>query len=158
MKYYFYILILLVGCNQNSKQVNSANEQSSKNSTSLSYYKCDYSKKGFDTILSSGDDSNIDEVWGINKSDIKDIVTNNLACLDLPEFIYKATIHIKKRYPELNLNVSSVEVIRNENVGPNDPRSWFVQVSFQYDHKNSYQIVPLLLDGRIILSNTETIK
>ena len=120
----------------------------------LSYYKCDYSKR-FDTILSSGDDYTIREIWGVNKSDISTFPSIKHLTVDTSVIIQTAATHLRKRFTDINILSSECKLERIDDEAIPNERNWFVDVTFLYDKRGYYQKVPVLLDGRIILSNKE---
>ncbi|MCU7549584.1 hypothetical protein OCK74_10690 [Chitinophagaceae bacterium LB-8] len=160
-----FILVLL-SCKESNHPPNATAANSSAKNESLTtfkdempvelyYYKCDYSKNQFITILSSGTKDTTTEVWGIDKRDIEELPIIELKELDSGTIIKKAEAHLKKRFPGMSLQLSGFQV---ESITDNDTsnsRNKFVEVTFQYNKRGYYQIVPLLSDGRIILSNNE---
>ncbi|MCB0537149.1 MAG: hypothetical protein KDE33_06430 [Bacteroidetes bacterium] len=121
----------------------------------LKYYSCDYAEKKFDTILSAGVEHQTNEVWGVNRKDIARLPILERESLDTDEILTRAAIHIKSRFPNIQLLDSSFTLERIDLSDTTDPKNWFVDVEFLYDKRGYYQKVPVLLDGRIVLSNNE---
>ncbi len=121
----------------------------------LRYYKCDYGKNQYDTILSSGSEHEVTEVWGVKKGDIIKLPILNKGTFDTNAIFRSAALHIKRRLPDIDLLSTSYTLERINERDSSNPRNWFIEVTFLYDKRGYYQTVPVLLDGRIILSSNE---
>jgi hypothetical protein len=157
-------LILVISCKQNNTQrkelkpdgfTDPGNSIEVDDSTQLRYYKCDYAKNRYDTILSSGDGHQITEVWGIDKKDIASLPLFKMETLDTNVIIQNAARYIKTIFPDIDFLSTRYSLERINEKDNSNPRNWFIEVSFLYDKRGYYQEVPLLLDGRIILSSNE---
>jgi hypothetical protein len=151
-------IVLLISCNEHrsqSEEVKKKTYPQKENRVRLSYYQCDYSKQQYDTILSAGNELAITEIWGVNKSDIAELPNFNLQILDTSVFLRCATIHLKNQFPNINILSSNYKLERINEQDTSSQQNWFVDIMFLYDKRGYFQKVPLLLDGRIILSNTE---
>jgi hypothetical protein len=150
----FLLLLFCISCQQSDKQIN-VSKDNLNSGKGLTYYKCDYTKT-YDTILSSGSDTNkLNEIWGVDTNDINNISTTSLDSVNLNFIIDNAKQHLRKRFSDMSLTLSSLTLERIDDHDTTNPRNWFFTISFLYDKKGYYQDVPVLLDGRIILSNQE---
>lgn len=158
-----FLVLILTSCKQKPTQQREAENPTKthvgklndEQTIQLKYYKCDYAKNKYDTILSSGNKHETTEVWGIDKSDIAKLPILNRKAIDRTVFIKIAAQHIKDRLPDINLLSSSFTLQRINEKDTSNPRNWFVDITFLYDEKGYYQEVPVLLNGKIILSNNE---
>jgi hypothetical protein len=156
-------LILVISCKQNNSQRKDLKTDAFypgksievDHSTQLRYYKCDYAKNRYDTILSSGDGHQITEVWGIDKKDIASLPLFKMETLDTSVIIQNAARYIKTIFPDIDFLSTRYSLERINEKDSSNPRNWFIEVSFLYDKRGYYQEVPLLLDGRIILSSNQ---
>jgi hypothetical protein len=121
-------------------------------------YSCNYASE-YVTVLSSGA-----EVYGIARSDAKtlprmDVAFKGLSSLNYPKIILSAKTHLMERFHEDFLEFQSLTiqmVSLDSPVEADAPKDvWCVFVDFLYDQRGWHLIVPLLLDGRVILSNME---
>lgn len=158
MKPYSLLLLALISCGESDRfsQVGTITS-SAKNEAfaSQSYYRCDYAKERFAAILRSGNKDTVYEVWGVDRSDISHFPLVDARSLDTGKLVRVAETHLKKKYPTLPLRLADFRV---ENIIDRDirnPRNRFVEVTFLCGGKDNYQVVPLLADGRVILSNKE---
>jgi len=153
----FSILILLISCNASDIHTKAVSKEAVtpvKTPVQLSYYKCDYSRQQFDTILSSGDKHTTTEIWGVNKSDISTFPSIKTLNIDTALITKMAAAHLRKRFTDISILSSECKLERiNEDTA--NQRNWFIDVTFLYDKRGYYQKVPALPDGRIILSNNE---
>jgi hypothetical protein len=145
------ISLVLSSCNSEDKKVK--NDQI-KEIGKLEFYKCDYLKK-HDTLLSSGSKDSITEIWGFNKLDINSLPQKNLNNTDLNQIIENAKQHLSNRFPGIILNFSDLKLKKIDIKDTSSLKNDFYIVSFIYDKRGYYQEVPVLPDGRIILSNNE---
>ena len=155
MKNYLIVLlgILIISC-QNKSVKTTETKQKTSLEDSIIYYKADYTKD-IDTILSSGSEygKRENEIWGINKLEIKKSPQLNINDFDHNKAISLAGQHLKKRFNPIELLFQSIE-LEHLNSG-NTQQLNYIIVTFSYDKKEYVQKVPMLLDGRIILSNNE---
>ena len=148
----------LISCNESNnhpEKIINNSTKSQKLIVQLSYYKCEYLRNQYDTILSAGNENEINEVWGVNKSDINKLPLINPNDLDTNTIITRAEMHLKKRISNIDLQFSSFTIERINEADSLNPRNKFIVVYFLYDKRGYYQVVPILLDGRIILSKNE---
>jgi PBP1b-binding outer membrane lipoprotein LpoB len=151
-------LLLLTSCHgyeRQSEEAKKTNFPEVEKPVQLSYYQCDYLKQQYDTILSAGDEYTITEIWGVNKTDIADLPRLGTQTLDTALLIESAAMHLKNRFPNINLLSSNYKFERINEQDTSNQKNWFINIMFLYDKRGYFQTVPLLLDGRIILSNTE---
>jgi hypothetical protein len=157
-------LILVISCKQNKSERKESKADAVSHprksvgvddSTQLQYYKCDYAKNRYDTILSSGDGHQITEVWGIDKKDIASLPLFKMETLDTSVIIQNAARYIKTIFPDIDFLSTRYSLERINEKDSSNPRNWFIEVSFLYNKRGYYQEVPLLLDGRIILSSNQ---
>ncbi len=153
MKFWFIILFgsLIISC-KNGSTTNTQYKEKINNIDSIVYYKPDYTKH-IDMILSSGEKGKKEsEFWGVNIKDITNLPkTKNR--MDYNKTILFAEKYLKKRFHPIDLQFQSIDLETANKYGPNQ-FSYFV-ITFSYDKKDYVQKVPMLLDGRIILSNKE---
>ena len=121
----------------------------------LNYYRCDYVKNNYDTLFYSGSEHKANEIWGVNKRDIATLPIFDSKTINMNMIISNATLHIKNRYPDIEILFTSYTLERINDRDSSDPKNWFIDVSFLYGKNGAYQKAPVLLDGRIILSNSE---
>lgn len=156
MRIFPALIFFLLSCNANDKQLKTEKKETAVGSSvRLSYYKCDYSKQEYDTILSSGDENTTTEVWGINKSDIATLSNINKQTLDTTAIVKVAALYLRKRFPDVAILSSDCNLERIDEQDTANPKNWFIVVNFLYDKRGYYQKVPVLVDGRIVLSNNE---
>jgi len=153
------ILILsLLSCRDNNnktKKIITDTKNYKADSIQLSYYKCDYLRNKYDTILYSGDKRTVTEVWGVDRKDISEFPIVNTIKLDSSLLIRKAELHLKKRFPTMELQFSSFNIKLIDELDSLNTKNKFAEISFLYDKRGYYQVVPVLLDSRIVLSNNE---
>lgn len=146
------VSLFLISCNtSDKKQVKS---ERTKETEKLEFYKCDYSNK-FDTLLSSGPKDVLSEVWGFNMKDTISFTKTDLESIDLSRIVENSNRHLSKRFPGVNLNFSDLTMEKINNKDTLSFKNCFFIVSFLYDEKGYYQNVPVLADGRIVLSENE---
>jgi hypothetical protein len=153
-----FSVLTLIACSDSTNQLKKTNTDTTtpkSRDLQLSYYKCDYLKSHYDTILSAVDEHNVHEVWGISKSDITQIPLINNNDLDSNDIIKSAEIYLKKRFQDIHLRLTDFKIEKITDLDSSNPKNKFIEVTFLYNEKGSYQIVPLLMDGRIVLSNKE---
>jgi hypothetical protein len=121
----------------------------------LYFYKCDYAADQYITILSSGNDHQQDEIWGINRRDIAKLPMLDINSLDTSILAEHAAIHLKSRFPGIDLLSTNFTLERIDDQDTSNERNWYIDVTFLYDKRGYVQKVPVLLDGRIVLSNNE---
>jgi len=123
--------------------------------TVIPYYKCDYNKNNYFTVLSSGDENVMNEFWGINKEYIKFLPEANFNQIDISKIIKNSTAHLNKRYPNIELNLIELKFERINDKDLLDNKNWIVLLTYQYNKLGYTQMIPMLIDGRIVLSNNE---
>lgn len=150
-------IFFLLSCDTNNKVSEGVKETATQveRPIQLSYYKCDYSKREYDTILSSGDEHTTTEVWGIDKRYIDSLPSINIHPVDTTAIIKSAAFHLRKRFPDIAILYSDCKLEHISEKDTSNPNNWFFDISFLYDKRGYYQKVPVLLDGRIVLSNNE---
>lgn len=125
------------------------------NDDSLRYYQPKYQNNHYYTILSSGTENETHETWGVDKNDIEKLPFLNLKEIRFHEFEQNAKAHLEKRYEEIILTLVEIKLERITDQDLGNDRNWCIIVTFRH-HENGYvQMVPLLIDGRIILSTNE---
>ncbi len=153
MKYIKLLIIcsLFISCND-VPTASKLQEQKSISKDSIVYYKPDYHKE-IDTILTSGTKEKSNEFWGVNISEMAKLPTANNIKVDFNKAISFAEQHLKYRFDPIELQFKSIEY---EVANKNTSRQFdYIIVTFSYDKKEAFQLVPMLLDGRIISSNNE---
>jgi hypothetical protein len=153
-----FLILSLTSCfENNSQQEKLAAHPKTSHSlpNQLSYYKCDYLQNKYDTVLSAGDEHEIGEVWGVNRNDINQLPIINNNDLDFNRIIKNAEAHLKKRFQDIDLSVTSLNIEKIDNSDSLNPKNSFIEVTFLYDKRGYVQKVPVLFDGRIVLSNKE---
>ncbi|WP_375562730.1 hypothetical protein ACE193_09410 [Bernardetia sp. OM2101] len=126
------------------------------NISHLKFYKCDYSDTtSYYAVLSSGSKTETTEIWGIDKSLLDSLPSLSEMKLDLEEVTTNAKLYLENRYYSPNSSkeyilteISFERIIFKEEGNKN----WVIIAKFVYDERGFYQYVPILLDGRIILS------
>ncbi len=158
MKYFLICLITLTSGCSSAGPVDTQGQSSPADG----FYKCDYNKP-YRRILGSGSSADsLTEVWGIGEKDLRSLKSNgpeSLNDMDIPAYIRKAGTHIKNRFHLERAVFDSFEIqsIKISKDGPENKqnRFYFIVITFLYDERGYYQKIPLLTDGRIILSNNE---
>ena len=146
------VSIFLISCNAfDDRDVNS---NPTKETDKLEFYKCDYSNK-FDTLLSSGTKDVLSELWGFNMMDTISFTKTDLKNVNLSRIVDNANRHLSKRFSSGNLNFSDLTMEKINNKDTLSFKNCYFIVSFLYDKRGYYQKVPVLADGRIILSKNE---
>ncbi|QII29244.1 hypothetical protein G6052_11120 [Stenotrophomonas maltophilia] len=115
------------------------------------------------TVLSSGDGGDTHERWQVSATQLHTLPAFDPARAEPPLSVHQATAaalaHARLRYPSDDFVVSEVSLQRftagaaahTEDAA----RGWVYQVSLDYNAKGWTQMVPVLLDGSIVLSNSE---
>jgi len=150
-------LIFLLGCqsNQPPEEKQEALSDSAKSLEALEYYKCDYSKKdSLIVILSSGSENETNETWAIDPDDIVNFDTFQLDDIHLDKLVLKGKNHLSNRFDLIDLSLDHFTLQRIEQ-NRFDSNNWVCLITFSYDGKAQFQMVPLLLDGSIVLSDKE---
>ncbi|PHQ28552.1 MAG: hypothetical protein COA80_01750 [Leeuwenhoekiella sp.] len=119
------------------------------------YYKCDYKKGNYYTILSSGTQNEIDEVYGIDKNYYTELPEFDLNKIDVNKIIDNSKKHLKTRFNALDLKLTEIKYERINEKDLDNPKNWFILLTFVYNDKGHVQMVPVLPNNRIILSNKE---
>lgn len=123
----------------------------------LKFYNCDYSDTtSYQVVLSSGSTTETYEIWAVDKNLLDSLPSLSEMKLDLQEVTHNAKLYLESRYysPNSNKNYILAE-ITFERITPkkDENKNWIIIAKFIYDERGFYQYVPILLDGRIILSN-----
>jgi len=155
MKNYLIVLlgIFIISCQAKPVKTTGTKQKTSLKG-SIIYYKADYTKD-IDTILSSDSEygKRENEIWGINKLEIKKSNQLNINDFDYNKAISLARQYLKKRFNPIELLFQSIEL---EHLNSGNPQQLnYIIITFSYDKKEYVQKVPMLLDGRIVLSNNE---
>lgn len=115
------------------------------------YYQPDYNSDSNHIILSSGNDLNqLNEYWKLDEKDFKpptiypDVI--NWAAL-----ILNAKTHIQERFDLESIKLISIEIDKEFKDNPIK----YAVISFEKDSSGFIEKLPMLLDGRIVLSNKE---
>lgn len=115
------------------------------------------------TVLSSGDGDDTHERWQVSATRLRTLPAFDPARAEPPLSVHQATIaalaHARLRYPSDDFMVSEVSLQRftagaaahTEDAA----RGWVYLVSLDYNAKGWTQMVPVLLDGSIVLSDGE---
>ena len=115
------------------------------------------------TLLSSGDGVDTHERWQVNGTRLRTLPAFDPARAEPPLSVHQATAaalaHAHLRYPSDDFVVSEVSLQRfTEGAaaqGEDAARGWVYLVSLDYNAKGWTQMVPVLLDGSIVLSDKE---
>ncbi|MGG6342031.1 hypothetical protein ACQ5SA_02130 [Stenotrophomonas indicatrix] len=115
------------------------------------------------TVLSSGDADNTHERWQVGATRLHTLPAFDPARTEPPLSVHQATAaalaHIRLRYPGDDFVVSEVSLQRfTADAAPpteDAARGWVYLVSLDYNAKGWTQMVPVLLDGSIVLSDNE---
>jgi len=154
MKFCLSILlpVLIISCKNETSSLEKPNQKANP-STVIVYYQPDYAKP-VDTILSSGENGKkSSEAWGLNKSEIKKLPEIKTTKIDYNKAISIAKQHLKNGFDPIDLEFQSIEL---EVLNKNTTNQFnYLVVTFSYDKIEYVQKVPLLLDGRVILSSNE---
>lgn len=154
MKFCLLILlpVLIISCKNETSSLDKLNQKANP-ATTIVYYQPDYANH-IDTILSSGENvKKASEAWGINELEIKKLPEIKTTKIDYNKAISIAEQHLKNRLGPIDLEFQSIEL---EVLNKNSTNQFkFLIVTFSYDKKEYVQKVPMLLDGRVILSNNE---
>ena len=125
----------------------------------LNFYKCDYTDTtSYYKVLSSGSKTETTEVWGVDKNLLDSLPSLTEMNLDLEKVASNAKIYLENRYYYPNTNkeykLTEISFVR-ANPKKEDSKNWIIIFKFLYDERGFYQYVPILLDGRIVLSSNE---
>jgi len=115
------------------------------------------------TVLSSGDDADTHERWQVSGTRLRTLPAFDPARAEPPLSVHQATAaalaHAHLRYPSDDFVVSQVSLQRfTAGAVPlteDAARGWVYLVSLDYNAKGWTQMVPVLLDGSIVLSDEE---
>lgn len=114
------------------------------------------------TVLASGDDVQTHERWQVSESRLRTLPAFDPARAEPPLSVHQATAaalaHARLRYPGDVFVVSEVSLQRITAAAhdvPDVARAWVYLVSLDYNAKGWTQIVPVLLDGSVVLSDNE---
>ncbi len=148
------LFFTLISCDLNdAKTVNK--EQKGKIEEKIKYHKPDYKKKdSLSIFLSSGiDNENITEYWALTNSDIRNFEKINLTNINIELLIRNGKKHLLKELEPIKLKFSEISI---QNVETIDKKNEiFIGIlSFEY-RENMFQMIPILLDGTIILSSNQ---
>ncbi|QXP59473.1 hypothetical protein [Olleya sp. HaHaR_3_96] len=148
------LFFTLISCDLNdTKTVNK--EQKGKIEGKIKYHKPDYKKKdSLSIFLSSGiDNENITEYWALTNSDIRNFEKINLTNINIELLIRNGKEHLLKELEPIKLKFSEISI---QNVETTDKKNEiFIGIlSFEY-RENMFQMIPILLDGTIILSSNQ---
>ncbi len=125
----------------------------------LKFYKCDYSDTtSYYEILSSGSKTETTEVWGIDKNLLDSLPSLSEMKLDLEQVAANAKLYLENRYyfPNSNKEYILTEISFTHIIFKVEgSKNWILIAKFMHDERGFYQYVPILLDGRIILSSNE---
>jgi hypothetical protein len=114
-------------------------------------------------VLSSGDKNTITEAWYVSHAEIEalpfyDPLSDPLP-LDIQQVITSAYNHIKKRFPGSTYVLNEIRLERfAENINPYPERKakdWVFLVSFKYSDYGAVQMIPVFLNGLVVLSDNE---
>ncbi|MGE8283644.1 MAG: hypothetical protein ACN6PX_07255 [Stenotrophomonas lactitubi] len=115
------------------------------------------------TVLSSGDADDTHERWQVSATRLHTLPAFDPARAEAPLSVHQATAaalaHARLRYPSDDFVVSEVSLQRFT-AGAAPPaedaaRGWVYLVSLDYNAKGWTHMVPVLLDGSIVLSDNE---
>ncbi|QKW56684.1 hypothetical protein [Stenotrophomonas sp. NA06056] len=115
------------------------------------------------TVLSSGDGDDTHERWQVSATRLRALPAFDPVRAEPPLSVHQATAaalaHARLRYPADAFVVSEVSLQRFAVGAAPDPgdaaRDWVYLVSLDYNAKGWTQMVPVLLDGSIVLSDKE---
>jgi hypothetical protein len=126
---------------------------------SLKFYKCNYSDTAsYYKVLSSGSETETTETWAINKKLLDSLPALSEMKLNLEEVAANAKLYLENRYysPHSNKTYILTEITFNRILyKEEESKNWVIIAKFMHDKRGFYQYVPILLDGRIILSSNE---
>ncbi len=125
------------------------------NDDGMNYYKPKYNEDNYYTILSSGTVNKIHETWGVDKDDIDELPVLDLREIRFHEFVEKAKEHLEKKLENITLTLEEIKLDRITDKDLGNDRNWFVLITFRYNEGRYAQMVPMLIDGKIILSTNE---
>ena len=157
------VIVLAIGCNSvGPVDTNLQSDIEAQSRLAGGFYKCDYTKPYRIILGSGGSAESLTEEWGINEKDLRSLKSNgpgSLKDIDIPTFIIKAGIYLEKRF-QLDMAVFDSLEIRSIKIAEDGPeneqnRFYFIVITFLYDERGYYQKLPLLTDGRVILSSNE---
>ncbi|MDT9580440.1 hypothetical protein RS982_03865 [Stenotrophomonas indicatrix] len=115
------------------------------------------------TVLSSGDGDHTHERWQVSGTRLRTLPAFDPARAEPPLSVHQAAAaalaHARRRYPGDDFVVSEVSLQRfTAGAAPQSAdaaRGWVYLVSLDYNAKGWTQMVPVLLDGSIVLSDNE---
>ncbi|MBA0098602.1 hypothetical protein WH218_05965 [Stenotrophomonas indicatrix] len=115
------------------------------------------------TVLSSGDGDHTRERWQVSGTQLRTLPVFDPARAEPPLSVHQAAaaalVHARLRYPGDDFVVSEVSLQRfTAGAAPQSEdaaRGWVYLVSLDYNAKGWTQMVPVLLDGSIVLSDNE---
>ncbi|WKL17234.1 hypothetical protein QYQ99_06870 [Comamonas testosteroni] len=116
------------------------------------------------TVLSSGDGADTHERWQVSGTRLRTLPAFDPARAEPPLSVHQATAaalaHAHLRYPSDDFVVSEVSLLRFTTEGAaaqgeDAARGWVYLVGLDYNAKGWTQMVPVLLDGSIVLSDKE---
>ncbi len=111
--------------------------------------------RSYDTIFMAGSEDSITEIWGVIRSDINEFPNFDPRSIDTTYVLKSAMEHLKNRFSDINIFSSTFKLERINDQDTASQNNWFIDITFLYDERGYFQKVPILLDGRIILSNDE---
>ncbi len=129
-----------------------------------STYQCDYMNECYIVILSSGPlEGPATDLYGIAVSDLMKFQHEGKGtCLpeSLPvtEFVNACRNHLEKTalFEKLEFESFEIKQLHADDYSNSEGIPfYYILVTFRYDNKDCYQIVPMLADGRIILGINE---
>lgn len=115
------------------------------------------------TVLASGDDATTQERWQVTDSRLRALPAFDPARDEPPLSLHQATAlalaHARQRYPGDAFVVTEVNLQRFAQGTTPYPettaRDWVYLVNLEYNGKGWTQIVPVLLDGTVVISDRE---
>ncbi|WP_223485676.1 hypothetical protein [Stenotrophomonas indicatrix] len=115
------------------------------------------------TVLSSGNGDHTRERWQVSGTRLRTLPVFDPARAEPPLSVHQAAaaalVHARLRYPGDDFVVSEVSLQRfTAGAAPQSEdaaRGWVYLVSLDYNAKGWTQMVPVLLDGSIVLSDNE---
>ena len=116
------------------------------------------------TVLSSGDGADTHERWQVSGTRLRTLPAFDPARAEPPLSVHQATAaalaHAHLRHPSDDFVVTEVSLRQFSTEGAvpqgeDAARGWVYLVSLDYNAKGWTQMVPVLLDGSIVLSDKE---
>jgi len=79
----------------------------------------------------------------------------NFNQIDIHKIIKNSTSYLRTRYSHVDLTLLKIKFERINEMDLSNNKNWIIQLTYQYDNRGYVQVVPILADGRIVLSNKE---